>query len=205
MKKFLIFALAMLLALSMFACSKNDPEAPAPEQSQAEAPAEEPTEAPTEEPNAAPAPEPAWPDNIVDVWVMTMMQEGDFSMNPADFGMEGRFTFAADGSVVIIHSSPSKSVTGCKGGGVQLSALNPNGNSTDCEAYRLANYYQTKYFPEWAARYQAGMRSFSEYLGFERTGVTGIFRWDPSGSGLSDPDGFAELSAAEILADLFGE
>ena len=135
---------------------------------------------------------------------------GDGELRPGDIvSMKGHVWTCVgrcgDGSIVIIHSSPSVSVTGCKGGGVQLSALNPNGDSTDCEAYRLANYYQTKYFPEWAARYKAGMRSFSDYLGFERTGVTGIFRWDLSGSGLSDPDGFAEKSAAEILADLFGE
>ncbi len=135
---------------------------------------------------------------------------GDGDLRPGDIvSMEGHVWICvgrcADGSIVIIHSSPSKSITGCKGGGVQLSALNPHGDSSDCEAYRLANYYQNKYFPEWAARYHAGMRSFNDYLNFKRTGITGIFRWDLGGKGLSDPDGFAEMSAAEILAAIFGD
>ncbi|GEM_PF-932112 len=109
-----------------------------------------------------------------------------------------------DGSIVIIHSSPSKSVTGCKGGGVQLSALNPNGDSKDCEAYRLAEHYQNKYFPAWASRYPAAVKSYDQYVNFDRTGSTGIFHWDLSGV-LSDPDGYNSMSAAQVLADIFGE
>ena len=96
MKKYLALILVLILALSMFACKSNKEETAAPEPTEAAA---EPTEAPTPEPTEAPAP--GWPDTIVDEWVMTLMQEGDFSINPADFGMEGRFTFAADGSVLI--------------------------------------------------------------------------------------------------------
>lgn len=110
----------------------------------------------------------------------------------------------SDGSIVIIHSSPSKSVTEHKGGGVQLSALNPNGDSKDCEAYRLASYYQNKYYPVWASRYPVVMKSYEKFVRFARSGSTGVFRWDLSGA-MTDPDGYASLSAAEVLADLFGE
>lgn len=109
----------------------------------------------------------------------------------------------SDNSIVILHSTVSRSSSGHSGGGVQLSALSPNG-STSSEAYRLANYYQSKYFPDWTNRYPVVMKSFDKYLNFRRTGTTGVFRWS-IGAGLSDPDNYASLSAAEILADIFGE
>ena len=43
-----------------------------------------------------------------------------------------------DGSVVIVHSTPSKSRSLQPGGGVQISAV---GTSEDCEAYQLADAY----------------------------------------------------------------
>lgn len=105
----------------------------------------------------------------------------------------------SDGSVVFLHSTPSDSKTGQPGGGVQLSALDPNGNS-DCQAYQLASYYMTTYYPQWSERYDAVLRDYESYT----TVPGGQFRWDLSGV-LRDPDGYASLSADEILADLFGE
>lgn len=110
----------------------------------------------------------------------------------------------ADGSIVIIHSSPCESVTGCKGGGVQLSALNPNGDSKNCEAYRLASRYQQKYYPEWSGRYPVVMKSYKKFVEFTRNGDTGIFRFDLNGA-FTDPDGFRDMSAAEVLKNIFGE
>ena len=43
-----------------------------------------------------------------------------------------------DGSIVITHSTPSKSINGQPGGGIQISAIGP---SEDCEAYQLAKKY----------------------------------------------------------------
>lgn len=108
-----------------------------------------------------------------------------------------------DGSIVILHSSPTKSVTGAKGGGVQMSVLSRNGSS--CEAYRLAVSYQQKYFPEWTSRYPVQVKDIESYLGFARTGNTGVFRWNIGAGGLEDPDGYLEMNAAEILKDIFGE
>ena len=88
-----------------------------------------------------------------------------------------------------------------------MSALNPHGNTTDCEAYRLASYYVQKYYPRWAKRYPAAMKSFADYVCFDRkayNGTVGFFRWNLDGSSImTDPDGYANLSAEQVMEDLF--
>ena len=102
----------------------------------------------------------------------------------------------ADGSVVVAHSTPSASRSGAPGGGVQLSAL---GGSTSCEAYRLAEDYMSRFYPQWTERYPVVLRSPGEY----RTGV--LFRWDTDADGgLSDPAGVQDLPADAVLRLLFG-
>ena len=64
-----------------------------------------------------------------------------------------------DGSIVIMHSTPSPSKAGIKGGGVQLSAL----GAMDSEAYSLCNKYMTNYFPEWSERYNVISLDYSTY------------------------------------------
>ena len=129
------------------------------------------------------------------------------SFKPGDiFSMSGH-----DGSIVFLHSTPSDSKAGQGGGGVQLSALNPNSdNDKNCEAYKLVTKYMTKYYPEWSTRYDAVLRSYDSYAtpasGSEYSKTwSGNFSWDLDGTGLTDPDGYADMSAAEILADLFGD
>jgi len=109
-----------------------------------------------------------------------------------------------DGSIVIMHSTPSDSKNGQPGGGVQISALNPAApDSKDCEAYRLASKYMTDYYPEWSTRYDAVLKSYSGYTTFTGTSA-GKFTWSLDGSGaLTDPDGYAGMTPAQILADLF--
>lgn len=122
---------------------------------------------------------------------------------PGDiFSMNGHVWISlgacSDGSVVILHSTPSDSRTGAPGGGVQLSGI---GKTEDCEAYRLADYYMSKYFPQWDSRYGAVCKSFDGYT--EVTGDrAGKFSWDMQNV-LTDPDGYADMTPAEILADLF--
>jgi hypothetical protein len=116
----------------------------------------------------------------------------------------------ADGSVVIIHSTASKNRNDVYGGGgVQLSAMNPN-DPTDknCEAYKLATEYMSKYYPEWYKYHDVMLRNWDSYTaiasGSASKDLAGKFTWDLSGEAmLSDPDGYADMSAAEILADLF--
>ena len=98
----------------------------------------------------------------------------------------------SDGSVVILHSTPSPSRTGEKGGGVQLGAI---GGSTSCEAYRLADQYLSRYYPAWYERYAPSLKSPGSYLS-----ANGVFTW----SALTDPDGVKNMQAPEVLRLLFG-
>ena len=138
------------------------------------------------------------------------------SFKPGDiFSMSGHvwtvLGVCGDGSIVFLHSTPSDSKAGQGGGGVQLSALNPNSDDDkNCEAYKLVTKYMTKYYPEWSDRYDPVLRSYISYAtpatGTEyREKWSGNFSWNLDGTGLTDPDGYANMSAAEILADLFGE
>ena len=138
------------------------------------------------------------------------------SFKPGDiFSMSGHvwtvLGVCDDGSIVFLHSTPSDSKAGQGGGGVQLSALNPNSDDDkNCEAYKLVTKYMTKYYPEWSERYDAVLRSYDSYAtpasGSEYSKTwSGNFSWNLDGTGLTDPDGYADMSAAEILADLFGD
>ncbi len=107
-----------------------------------------------------------------------------------------------DGSIVIMHSTPSPSKAGIKGGGVQLSAL----GAMDSEAYSLCNKYMTNYFPEWSERYNVISLDYSTYTEVS-TSKTGLFSWNITNNtdyyGLCDPDGYSNMSADDILADIF--
>ena len=106
-----------------------------------------------------------------------------------------------DGSVLILHSTPSKSRTGQPGGGVQISAI---GASESCEAYILADKYTSEYYAEWYERYPA--RLFDPEVYFTFTGENaGRFTWDLSGAGLlTDPDGVQNMTPGEVMTALFG-
>ncbi len=106
-----------------------------------------------------------------------------------------------DGSLVILHSTPSdnRNGTGNGGGGIQLSGLSDKPNS---QAYQLARQYMEKYYPQWSARYAAVQKSYTDYVDMGRSG-TGKFSWKISSEGLTDPDGYLTKSAEEILKDLF--
>ena len=98
----------------------------------------------------------------------------------------------ADGSVLILHSTPGTG-RGGSGGGVQLSAI---GGSTSCEAYRLAERYMSRYWPEWCARYETYLCSPGTYFQ-----CTGHFTWNSA----LDPDGCRSMTPAALLKNLFGE
>ncbi len=107
-----------------------------------------------------------------------------------------------DGSVVILHSTPSKSRTGQPGGGVQISAI---GIDQSCEAYKLTEQYMSEYYPVWSERYPAKLCSPEIYFTFEGD-ASGRFTWDTSGNGrISDPDELQQKKPAEVLEILFGE
>ena len=133
----------------------------------------------------------------------TKLQSGDVvSFKGHAYLVLGR---CEDGSIVILHSSPTPSRSGSKGGGAQLSAINPNGKGGGM-ALELIKRYTERYYPEWYARYENIAVSYSTYIDFDRSGSAGFFRWNIGKDGaLSDPDGILDMSAAEILNELFGE
>ena len=107
----------------------------------------------------------------------------------------------SDGSMVIIHSTPSESRTGSSGGGAQLGAI---GSSTNCEAFKLADKYNETYYPDWYAKYPTSLKSYSTYLK-QTNANAGKFSWYISSAGLTDPDNLSSKTPAEILKVIFGE
>ena len=107
-----------------------------------------------------------------------------------------------DGSVVIVHSTPSKSRSLQPGGGVQISAV---GTDESCEAYTLADRYMAKYYPAWYERYPVYLCDPKVYFTFEGENA-GRFTWriDGGGDGFTDPDGIREMKPAQVLELLFG-
>ena len=103
-----------------------------------------------------------------------------------------------DGSLVILHSTPSDSINGQGGGGVQINGV---GDSENCQAVKLAEEYMSKYYPQWWERYHKVYKSFDSYTKYSGKDA-GKFSWDLKNT-LADPDGYANKKADEILADLF--
>ena len=114
-----------------------------------------------------------------------------------------------DGSVVFMHSTPSNSRAGEPGGGIQIASLNPDGQSkTRCEAYKMADYYMSEYYPQWYERYAISQKNYTSYLGTSSNANAGIFSWylnGEEGALLTDPVGYADMTPAEILMDIFGD
>ena len=94
----------------------------------------------------------------------------------------------SDGSIVILHASPKY---------VQISGSVSSSGSTNSEAIQLAEQYMSRYYPVAYGRYGCKVAS--------RSYMTGVNHFTWSSSVLSDPDGYRNMSPAQILADLFGE
>ena len=108
----------------------------------------------------------------------------------------------SDGSIVLLHCTPARSRTNQPGGGVELSAI---GTDKDCEAYKLADQYMSKYYPTWYERYPIYLCDPKVYLTFEGENA-GRFRWNPDAeAGLKDPEGIQTMTPAEALKELFSE
>ncbi len=115
-----------------------------------------------------------------------------------------------DDSMVILHSTPSANkINGKGGGGAQIASVGKEG----CEAQKLARYYMEKYYPAWWKLYTPVNNSFESYTDRGSNG-SGKFSWNILESedmysedhrGLADPDGYLNMSAGEILADMFDE
>ena len=135
-------------------------------------------------------------------WEQKDFTPADFK--PGDiFSMNGHVWICLgkceDGSLVILHSTPSDSINGEGGGGVQINGV---GDSEDCQAVKLAEEYMSKYYPQWWERYHKVYKSFEDYTDYDRDSNAGKFSWTLGGT-ISDPDGYADMKADAILADLF--
>ena len=135
-------------------------------------------------------------------WEQKDFTPADFK--PGDiFSMNGHVWICLgkcdDGSLVILHSTPSDSVNNQGGGGVQINGV---GDSEDCQAVKLAEEYMSKYYPQWWERYHKVYKSFEDYTDYDRDSNAGKFSWTLGGT-ISDPDGYADMKADAILADLF--
>ena len=107
-----------------------------------------------------------------------------------------------DGSVVIVHSTPSMSRKGQPGGGVQVSAV---GNDASCLACKIAGKYMSTYHPEWYRRYPVTLCDPSKFFAFEGE-CAGRFSWDTGYSpGLTDPDGFRDMTPDKVLEALLSD
>ncbi|MBR2086884.1 MAG: dockerin type I repeat-containing protein [Oscillospiraceae bacterium] len=132
------------------------------------------------------------------VTTSTVMRPGDImSMNGHVWLSLGT---CADGSIVIAHSTPSNSHSGQPGGGVQIGAV---GNSTSCQAYKLASKYMQRFYPEWCSRYKVTLKTKSDYLAVKAADA-GRFTWNCTYP-LTDPDGIQNMSADQALYYIFGE
>ena len=90
-----------------------------------------------------------------------------------------------DGSVVILHSSPP---------GVILCGTPSRAGAADSQAVRLARNYMKKHYPDWYRRFPDCARGSSYLTDYNQ------MRWDISGrSVMTDPDGFAQMTANRIL------
>ena len=95
----------------------------------------------------------------------------------------------SDGSVVLLHSSPP---------GVQLCGTATRSGKTNSEAVKLATAYMKKYYPLWYAKFPNCSRGTSYLTDYAQ------MRWDITGkSVMTDPDGYRNKTASQILKDLF--
>ena len=108
-----------------------------------------------------------------------------------------------DGSILILHSTAAESRTGQPGGGPELSAI---GEDENCDAYRLADFYMSEYFPEWYARYPVALKDYEQYTAIDGE-YTGKFSWNLTGEngGISDPEHYRSMTPEEILEDIWSD
>lgn len=146
-----------------------------------------------------------WGTWTQDVKIPTNHDDSNFKVGDI-FSMNGHvwisFGTCDDGSIVITHSTPSNSINGQPGGGIQISAI---GTTEDCEAYQLAKKYMEEYYPDWCKRYKVILKKPEDYIKFKKESAAGKFSWNLENGILTDPDDYANKKPAEILKDIFPE
>ena len=120
------------------------------------------------------------------------LSQNGWELKPGDIGYNDGHTWivlgqCSDKSVVIIHSTPQA--------GVQISGTTTPTGSYSSEAVALAKKYMSLYSGYSIFNYHP---SVGNYI---RNG--NYLRWN--GNTLSDPDGYYNMTADQILYDLFGK
>jgi len=97
----------------------------------------------------------------------------------------------SDGSVVLLHSSPP---------GVMITGTTTRSGNKNSEAIKLAKKYMKKYYPAFDAKFPDTSRSASYLTNYAQ------MRWyaGKTTSLMSDPEGYRNKNAQQVLADLFG-
>ena len=120
------------------------------------------------------------------------IKKSNYTLKAGDVGYNAGHTWivlgqCSDKSLVIVHSTPN---AGC-----QISGTTTPGGNSDSQAVALAREYMSRYngFYKYDYHTCAGLESYF---------VNGnYFRWNSNT--LSDPDGYKNMTADQILADLF--
>lgn len=93
-----------------------------------------------------------------------------------------------DGSVVLVNSSPP---------GVRICGTPARGGEERSEAVSLAEKFMREQFPDWYAKFPGCVKGKGYLTNYDR------LRWDLGGGVMTDYEGFSELTAEEVLAELF--
>ena len=96
-----------------------------------------------------------------------------------------------DGSVVFVHSSPP---------GVRICGTACPDGRRDSEAVSLATQYMSSEFPDWYEKYSDCFKGSSYLTNYSQ------FRWYTGENGvIDDPEGYSQMTAPQILNDIFNE
>ncbi len=136
--------------------------------------------------------------------LMTEYKDGDFSVGDVvawRAAHTGHVWFilgkCEDGSYVILHTTTA--------GGAQISGTIASSGNPYSQAASLAETYMNRYYPKLGQKITIyPMQPAPDYV--YGPGDAGLYRfsWDLSGDKLlSDPEGYSDMSAEEILEDLF--
>lgn len=93
-----------------------------------------------------------------------------------------------DGSVVLLHSSPP---------GVRICGTTDLFENNNSKAIQLAEQYMSKYYGDFYNKFPDCRKPMEYLTGYDQ------FKWDMSSDLISDPDGYLNMTAEQVLENLF--
>jgi hypothetical protein len=127
-----------------------------------------------------------------DLWDQTKLSRSNYKFVAGDLACTSGHTWivigqCSDGSVVLVHATPP-----C----LQISGTPTPGGSYNSKAIALAQKYMKQYYGSTVSKFSLKSTASEFYI----KGCN-VMRWNSDT--LSDPDGYRNKTAAQILADLF--